>query len=91
MNDNVVQFPTANERAGIDERAQMRELVGVLMEASVVMTHTDCLIDDSDLDDIYELAIKYTQKCDAMFPDMFADPTDVGISVEEIEVEEDDE
>ena len=55
------------------------------------MTHTDCLIDDSDLDDIYELAIKYTQKCDSMFPDMFGDPADVGIRVEEIEVEDDDE
>ena len=27
MNDNVVQFPTANERLGVDERQQMRELV----------------------------------------------------------------
>ena len=85
---NVVKFPTANERLGVDERQQMRELVSVLMEASVVMTHTDCLIDDSDLDDIYELAIKYTQKCDSMFPDMFADPADVGIRVEEVEDED---
>ncbi len=86
---NVVKFPTANERLGVDERQQMHDLVNVLMDASVVMTHTDCLIDDSDLDDIYELAIKYTQKCDSMFPGMFADPADVGIRVEE--VEDDDE
>ena len=88
---NVVKFPTANERLGVDERQQMRDLVSVLMDASIVMTHTDCLIDDSDLDDIYELAIKYTQKCEAMYPDMFADPADLGFRVEEIEVEDEDE
>jgi len=88
---NVVQFPTANERLGIDERQQMRDLVNVLMDASIVMTHTDCLIDDSDLDDIYELAIKYTQKCSDMYPDMFANPADVGIRVEEVEQEDEDQ
>ena len=85
---NVVKFPTANERLGVDERQQMRDLVSVLMDASVVMTHTDCLIDDSDLDDIYELAIKYTTKCEAMYPELFADPADVGIRVEEVESED---
>ncbi len=85
---NVVKFPTANERLGVDERQQMHDLVNVLMDASVVMTHTDCLIDDSDLDDIYELAIKYTTKCEAMYPDMFVKPADVGIRVEEVEDED---
>ena len=85
---NVVKFPTANERLGVDERQQMRDLVNVLMDASIVMTHTDCLIDDSDLDDIYELVIKYTTKCEAMYPDMFADPADVGIRVEEVKDED---
>ena len=62
MNDNVEQFPTPRERAGVSMLEDMDNLLDCLMGALVGLKHSENISDEDraiDLEIMSEMFIKY--------------------------------
>ena len=60
--DNVIDFPTPRERAGISTEEDMDRLIDSLTTAMLILKHSDILSEEDreeDLNTLVPLAVKY--------------------------------
>ena len=88
--DNVIQFPTPREQAGVSMVEDMNGLLDGLLGAMIAVTHSENITEndrDADLEVLSNIFVKYFDIAAEKYPDDFGSEGDVFIK----QVEEPDE
>lgn len=90
MVDNVIQFPTPREQAGVSMVEDMNGLLDSIMGAMVAVVHSDNIVEadrDEELEVLSNIFVKYFDIAAEKYPEDFSSEGDVFIK----QVEEPDE
>ena len=84
--DNVIQFPTPREQAGVSMVEDMNGLLDGLMGAMIAVTHSENITEsdrDADLEVLSKIFCKYFDIASEKYPEEFSSEGDVFVRQEE--------
>ena len=89
--DNVIQFPTPREQAGVSMVEDMNGLLDGLLGAMIAVTHSENVVEadrDQELEVLSNIFVKYFDIASEKYPEEFSSEGDVFVKqVEEPETE----
>ena len=89
--DNVIQFPTPREQAGVSMVEDMNGLLDGLLGAMIAVTHSENVVEadrDQELEVLGNIFVKYFDIASEKYPEEFSSEGDVFVKqVEEPETE----